>query len=223
MKGMMRKTVVFGALIAVCPASGIAQEETLRVPTIPAGVPAVLLPVQDTRPTAGGAWLAGSVSDRDAVELLDAELAFAFGEERGADSWALPDDVRERLARNPMIKIDPSRLAFHGLLAPPEPHQQIYEPLHTQLRQIAALFDARIVVLPLVAYYQPPGEDERRAAERAGAEIPLGRAVLLTAVIDIRRSAVLWHGAIQGDRAEAVSRSALTTLALAAARWLAPS
>ncbi|MDX1394463.1 MAG: hypothetical protein R3195_08730 [Gemmatimonadota bacterium] len=219
---MMKKSVLVAALLVV-PVQGIAQDEPMRIPTIPAGVPAVFLPVQDTRPTAGGAWLAGSVSDRDAVELLDAELAFAFGEERGAESWALPDDVRRRLARNPTIKIDPSRLAYHGMLARPEPRAQIYEPLHTQLRQIAALFNARIVILPLVAYYLPVGEEDRLAAEEAGEEPPLGRAVLLTAVIDIRRSAVLWHGEIQGERAEAVSREALTTLALAAARWLAPS
>ncbi|MFV1988047.1 MAG: hypothetical protein ACC682_12260, partial [Gemmatimonadota bacterium] len=150
--------------------------------------------------------------------------AFAFGEERGADSWALPEAVKERLARNPMIKIDPARLAYHGLLAPPKKQQQIYEPLHTQLRQIAALFDARILILPLVAYYAPPTDSERLAAEEEGIEdAGVGRAVLLIAVIDIRRSAILWHGIIQGERREAASRGSLTTLALAAAKWLAPS
>lgn len=220
----MKRSFCSAALLAVVFSAGaVAQEET-RIPTIPAGVPAVFLPVQETRPTAGGAWLAGSVTDRAAIELLDAELAFAFGEERGAESWALPEDVSRRLERNPMVKIDPARLAYHGLLAPPKPNHQIYEPLHSQLRQIAALFNARIVVLPLVAYYQPPTQEERLAAQEAGSTGPLlGRAVLLTAVIDIRRSAVLWHGVISGDRAEATSRSSLTTLALAAARWLAPS
>lgn len=220
----MKRSYLIAAFL-VCGAStgAVAQDDT-RVPTIPAGVPAVFLPVQETRPTAGGAWLAGSTTDREAVELLDAELEFAFGEERGAESWALPVDVRQRLDRNPMIKIDPARLAYHGLLAPPKDHQQIYEPLHSQLRQIAALFDARIVVLPLVAYYSPPTDEERLQAEEAGVEDPgVGRAVLLVAVIDIRRSDVLWHGLIRGDRAEAVSRGALTTLALAAAKWLAPS
>jgi len=219
----MKSLLVSAALAMGSAVPAIAQDVT-RVPTIPAGVPAVLLPVQETRPTAGGAWLAGSRTDRDAIELLNAELAFAFGEERGADSWALPEAVKDRLARNPIIKIDPARLAYHGLLAPPKKQQQIYEPLHTQLRQIAALFDARIVILPLVAYYAPPTDAERLAAEEEGIEdAGVGRAVLLTAVIDIRRSAILWHGIIQGERTEAASRGSLTTLALAAAKWLAPS
>jgi len=215
---------MIAALLASGSSTAVLAQDDNRIPTIPAGVPAVFLPVQETRPTAGGAWLAGSMTDRDAIDLLDAELAFAFGEERGAESWALPEEVKRRLERNPMIKIDPARLAYHGLLAPPKKHTQIYEPLHSQLRQVAALFDARIVVLPLVAYYSPPTEEERLAAEEAGdEEAGIGRATLLVAVIDIRRSDVLWHGVIHGDRAEAVSRGALTTLALAAAKWLAPS
>ena len=220
----MRSSSLVTVVLALGWSAPAVAQDVERIPTIPAGVPAVLLPVQETRPTAGGAWLAGSATDRDAVELLDAELAFAFGEERGADSWALPEDVKERLRRNPMIKIDAARLAYHGLLREPKSHEQIYEPLHSQLRQIAALFDARIIVLPLVAYYSPPTEKERLAAEEAGIEnAGVGRAVLLTAVIDIRRSAVLWHGVIEGERVEAASRGSLTTLALAAARWLAPS
>ena len=64
---------------------------------------------------------------------------------------------------------------------------------------------ARLVVLPLAVSYR-----ERRA-------------VLKLAVIDVRRSAVLWHGAVAGAAAEAASPSALTTLALRVAAGLAPS
>ena len=220
----MKSPMIAALLIAAAAPAALAAQDPGYVPTIPAGVPAVFLPVQETRPTAGGAWLAGAITDRESVELLDAELAFAFGEERGAESWALPDDVKRRLARNPMIKVDPARLAYHGLLAPPKERAQIYEPLHSQLRQIAALFDARVVVLPLVSYYSPPTEEEIAAAEAAGDEnATVGRAVLLVAVIDIRRSAVLWHGTIEGEPGMATSRGVLTTLALETARWLAPS
>ena len=205
------------------PAPAAAQE-TERIPTIPAGVAAVLLPVQETRPTAGGAWIGGAESERAAVDLLNAELAFAFGEEKGAEFWAFPEAVEERLRRNPMIRVDAGRLSYHGLLRAPEERAQIYEPLHSQLRQIAALFNARVVVLPLSVYSRPPTEEERLAATEAGSsEPPLGRAVLLTAVIDVRRSAVLWHGTIEGQPGEPMSRSVLTTLALNAARWLVPS
>lgn len=211
-------TVVGTASGSAAPA--VAQEEE-PIPTIPAGVPAVILPVQATVPTAGGAWLGGARTDREALGLLDAELAFALREEEGAASWALPEEVRARLERNPMLRVDPRHLAYHGLIREPERHEQIYEPLHGQLRQIAALFDARILVLPLRVWYRGPTDEERRAAGEG--EEPLGRAVMLTAVIDIRRSAVLWHGRIEGGPGEATSRGVLTTLALRAADRLAPS
>jgi len=201
-----------------------AAQENDPIPTIPSGVAAVLLPVQETRPTAGGAWLGGTGTERGTVDLLNAELAFAFGEEKGTEFWAFPDDVEQRLQRNPMIRVDAERLSYHGLLRKPEERAQIYEPLHTQLRQIAALFDARIVVLPLTVYYRPPTEEERLAATEAGSgDPPLGRAVLLTAVIDVRRSAVLWHGTIEGEPGEPGSRGVLTTLALNVAGWLTSS
>lgn len=220
--GMRR--VAAGALaivLAVGRGAPAAAQEEEPIPTIPAGVPAVILPVQATLPTAGGAWLGGARTDREALGLLDAELAFALREEEGASSWALPEDVEARLERNPMLRVDPRHLAYHGLIREPESYQQIYEPLHGQLRQIAALFDARILVLPLRVWYRGPTEEERRAA--TGAQEPLGRAVMLTAVIDIRRSAVLWHGRIEGEPGEATSRGVLTTLALRAAERLAPS
>ncbi|WP_419167301.1 hypothetical protein [Candidatus Palauibacter sp.] len=47
--------------------------------------------------------------------------------------------------------------------------------------------------------------------------------MLLLAVIDVRRSAVLWHGTIEGRAADAASPAALTTLALRVAGQLAPS
>lgn len=195
--------------------------EDERVPTVPNGVPAVMFPVQSTAPTPGGAFVGGMANERETIDLFNAELEFAFGEEEGAASWALGPQVESRLERNPMIKVDPRRLAYHGLLREPESHSQIYEPLHTQLRQVAALFDARIVILPLTVWYRQPTEQERLAA--TDEEPALGRAVLLAAVIDVRRSRVLWHGIIEGDAAEATSRSTLTTLALRVAGYLAPS
>jgi len=215
---------IASAVMLAAGSGGLGAQEPEPVPTIPAGVPAVVMPLQSIRPTAGGAWLGGADTERAAIDQLDAEIACALGEEEGAASWALPGDVEARLARNPMLRIDPARLAYHGLLREPEDHAQIYEPLHGQLRQVAALFDARVVIIPLAAWYQPPTEEERLAATEAGRTEPLlGRAVMLTAIIDIRRSAVLWHGLIEGDEAEPRARDALTTLALRAAARLAPS
>ena len=216
---------MFAGLAGLLLAMPMIAQEARPIPTIPAGVPAVLLPVQSTRPTAGGAWLGGSPTDRETLGLLGAELAFAFGEEEGAASWVMPDQVTARLERNPMIRVSPERLSYHGLLREPEPNAQIYEPLHSQLRQVAALFNARIVVLPLSVWYEPPSAEERQAAQVSGGEDSQvwGRAVMLTAIIDVRRSAVLWHGLIEGDRGEPTSRMLLTSLALKTARYLAPS
>ena len=183
--------------------TGLAAQDASfeRVPTLPNGVPVVVFP----------GWVGDTWSGRRAIDLLNAELAFAFGEEAGARSWALGPAVEARLARNPTIGVDPRRLAYHGLLRDPG-RRQLYEPLHTQLRQVASLFDARLVVLPLSVWY--------RRADRAP---DAGRAVLLLAVIDVRRSAVLWHGTIEGRAADAASPAALTTLALRVADQLAPS
>ena len=224
--GLAARLVVGGVVVAALPGRTVplAAQEPERVPTIPAGVPAVFLPVQSSQPTAGGAWLGGVASERAVVDLLNAELGFALGEEEGAASWALPDKVEKRLARNPTLKVDARHLSYHGLLRKPEAHAQIYEPLHTQLRQIAALFDARIVILPMVVWYRPATPEEEAAAVKAGLENPgLGRAVLLAAVIDVRRSAVLWHGTIEGARGEPTLRAILTTLGLRTAAQLAPS
>ena len=69
---------------------------------------------------------------------------------------------------------------------------------------MAALFGARFAILPLAVSYR---ED---------------RAVLSLAVIDVRRSAVLWRGTVAGAPAEAASPFTLTTLALRVADQLAP-
>lgn len=250
-------------LLLVIGPLGLGAQEGERIPTVPAGTPAVFFPVQAARPTAGGAWPGGARNEKEVLETLQAELDFAFGEEEDADSWALPHDVVGRLRRNPMIHVDPYRLAYHGLIREPKPEDQIYEPLHTQLRQVAALFNARIVVLPMLVWYEPEPQDpeaeaqetedseaegspdEREAgsdpeagdapveadaaevgeqeAEATAEPVQKGRAVVLTAVIDVRRSAVLWHGEIRGAVAEPGSSLLLTTLALAVADQLVPS
>lgn len=219
-----------------------AQDAPERFPVIPSGVPVVVLPVQSVHPTLGGAWPGGGRTMQETLETLSAELAFAMGEERGAEAWVMPGAVVERVQRNPVVRVDPTRLAYHGLLRKPDKRDQLYEPLHGQLRTLAALFGARIVVLPLRVWYEPepapapaaevgPGralaggvEGARPTGEPAAAPgEPMGRAVLLLALVDVRRSAVLWHGRIEGDVAAPGSRALLATLAHRVARQLAPS
>ena len=198
-----------GALAARQPpvsgAMAAQSQPAADPPALPAGVPVVVLPVQSAAPDPEGGWAGGMGSAEGMIERLNAEIEFAFGGEEGTAHWALPPAVEARLARNPTIAVDPGRLAYRGLLAPPDAGVPLYEPLHTQLRQVAALFGARLVVLPLAVSVR-----ERRA-------------VLQLAVIDVRRSAVLWHGAVAGAEAEPASPFALTTLALRVAGRLAPS
>ena len=203
----MKRRTASSCALALLSAGALAAEQPPAEdpPAVPAGVPVVVLPVQSALPDPGGTWVGGTGSAEGTIDLLNAEIEFAFGEEEGAAHWALAPAVEARLHRNPTIGVDPGRLAYRGLLAAPDSQAQLYEPLHTQLRQVAALFGARLVVLPLAVSYR-----ERRA-------------VLQLAIIDVRRSAVLWHGPVAGAVAEAASPFALTTLALRVADQLAPS
>ncbi|WP_419950882.1 hypothetical protein [Candidatus Palauibacter sp.] len=220
--GLSRRVVAgFSPLLL---AAGLAAQDgrSSAAPRLPAGVPVVVLPVQSAVPPGAGMRVGDAAGGPEAIDLLNAELAFAFGEEAGARTWSLGPAVEARLARHPTIGVDPGRLAYHGLLRDPG-RRQLPEPLHTQLRQVASLFDARLVVLPLSVWYRQGLAADPVAARPHGALPTAGRAVLLLAVIDVRRSAVLWHGAIEGGAHDAASPSALTTLALRVAGQLAPS
>jgi len=67
-----------GALAAQQPAGG-------SPPAVPAGVPVVVLPVQSAVPDPGGTWVGGTGSARRTIDLLNAEIEFAFGADEGAD------------------------------------------------------------------------------------------------------------------------------------------
>lgn len=131
---------------------GLARE---KVPQVMSGVPVVLLPVQAIRPTAGGAWPGGARSREAALEALNSELDFALREVPAASAWTAPGETVERARRNPMLKVDPRRLSYRGLMGSEEHlKDEIYSPLHGQLRRLTALFDTRLVVLPVMAWYQ---------------------------------------------------------------------
>lgn len=164
----------------------------------PFGTTVVVLPVQATEPLPGGVWPGRAVNAEQALRAMDAELEFALSERRGAENWALPSALRRRVKRNPILDVNPDRLAYQGLLRKPDARDQLYEPLHGELRTLAALFGTRYLVLPLLLQVEQVSRDEP-AIELACPEDATGRrAVLLVAFIDIRRSAVLWHGTIRG-------------------------
>ena len=89
------------------------------------------------------------------------------------------------------------------------------------------------MVLPLQVAYEPydpdaildgdedaPPPPEPISVETADPEEPIGRAVLVLVLIDIRRSQVLWHGEVRGDPAPIDSSALFATLAARLADWL---
>lgn len=210
-------------LLIASPASARAQEQS--IPQFPAGVPVVVFPVQSAAPLVDGSWPGDQLSLDKTLETIDAELAFAFGETRAGEYWVAPRQVVAQVQRNPMIGVDPERLAYQGLLSKPKSEEQLYEPLHGQLRRVAALFDARFVVVPLRLGFEPlapadgstdgdDGDPSPDAVQPAAEnDQQAGKAVLLIAMIDIRRSAVMWHGTIKGEPSAVHSPALLATLA----------
>ena len=213
-----------------------AQGQPEPIPTFAPGGNAVLLPVQSVRPLPTGAYPGGVRSQRQAREAITAEFSFAFEEaEDGAGTWKLPADVIRVMNRNPTLHVDPEHLAYQGLVSKPKDlkRYQVYEPLHGQLRAISAMFDTRHLVLPLQVSYEPfnpdltaTGDDVAPPAgdpvnvESSDPAAPMGRAVLVLALIDIRRSQVLWHGELYGDPAPVDSSALFATLAARLADWL---
>ncbi|MGW8281841.1 MAG: hypothetical protein ACWGON_00965 [Gemmatimonadota bacterium] len=232
-----RRYLSFGLVLTVLglPVPVSAQDQEL--PRFPFGTPVVVVPVQSVRPLTSGGWPGGAATEEDALRVMDAELEFALEQKRGASDWALPDEVVRRVDRNPMLRLDPSRLAYQGLLEKPVKRQQIYEPLHSELRSISALFDTRYVVLPIALYV----EEDARGPEDGHGDLSSAdtivapetdrpsspdrryRAHLLIAMIDIRMSSIVWWGEIVSDPGLAGSPALLASLAERFAAQVAPS
>jgi hypothetical protein len=122
-----------------------------------------------------------------------------------------------------MLGVDAYRLAYRGLLKKPDSREQIYEPLHTQLRQIAALFETRYLVLPVVGWVEEVEEDDDEPEE--GAEpLPDGavEAKIRVAMIDIRMSKVLWYGEMRGEPTDPDAPDLVASMAARVAAFLVP-
>lgn len=206
------------ALWAAGATAAVAQE---KVPRLARGVPVVVVPVQQVLPTPAGAWPGGAGSRREAIRQVNAEMDFAVGEATAADAWVSPGEVVRQAGRNPILDVDPNQLAYRGLLSERD-SEKLYEPLQSQLRSLAALLDARIVALPLVAWYGPTSREEDGdtgggsgdpSASAADGAAGLERARIRIALVDVRRGHVLWKGEVAGAKVPADSPGALATLA----------
>jgi hypothetical protein len=213
-------------LLLTGPADVRGQEEA-AMPHFPNGTTVVLVPVQSTLPLDDGSWPGMARTEEDALRAMDAELEFAFGERRSAEDWVLPSELRRTMERNPSLDIKPDRIAYSPLLVPIPDRKYIPEPLHTELRTLAALYDTRYVVVPLRLTVETESVDDARSGSEVAygggdAVAPAQRAYLLAAMIDIRRSEVLWLGEFNGDPGTSDSGALLATLANNVAEQLAP-
>lgn len=194
------------AALLLCSVVGTPASAQVAYPSLPGGIPVVVLPLQAVRPTADGAWPGGEVSSAETREALDAELQFALSEFPRASAWLGPREIVRRAGRNPTLGVDPRQLAHRGLLAPKLP-KRLSEPFHGQLRTLTAITDSRYAVLPLELRYEPADSSAGEGAEAAG------HAVLRVAVLDSRTSRVLWRGEIRGAGAPPRTPGLLADLA----------
>lgn len=236
---LMRLRIGSAALLLLwigAPGSLSAQDPDM--PRFPFGTPVVFVPVQSVVPLENGGWPGGASGEEDALRTMDAELEFVLAESRGGSDWALPSTVIRRVDRNPILRIDPTRLAYQGLLEKPVKRKQIYEPLHSELRSLSALFDTRYVVLPIALFVEldpqevDSGDEQPEPADLGAAAGNPGdppgasgryRAHLLLAMIDIRMSSIVWWGEIVSDPGAEDSPALLASLAEHVAAQVAPS
>lgn len=130
-------------------------------------------------------WSAKAGPARDYLAEMDAEIAYAL-RDRGLDRrWTLAPVVVKQAARNATFSADPHSLAATELRPGVRSDAwQLTEPLASQLRSLVAFTDARYVLFPVELQMMNSG---------SGA-----RARLHVAVVDARRSQIVWAGDVYG-------------------------
>lgn len=166
----------------------------------------IVLPTHYLRPADSLGWAAQIANRRDYLRDVDAEISFALGE-RGLDRrWVFPRALAAAARRNPTIAPDPYDLAAEWLRPPLRKAPDLLpEPFASELRTLIAIEDGtQYVLFPVEIRFEPAGAGK-------------GRAVLTVAVLDPRRSRIVWMGDIGSDPAPAFTPA----LAASAAEHLA--
>lgn len=181
------------------------------------GVPLLILPVQSVSPAPSGMMPGGAASRSEARSRATAELAFAVSESEGTESWIGPSTITDRAEKNPLLDADPVRLPVTGLDRVEVGKGRVPDPLHGQLRGLAALTGARLVLIPTRLTYEAAA-DSAGATEDGGEEAsrripPPGRATFHVTLLDTRAGRVLWRGQVHGNAASAGSSAAVATAA----------
>lgn len=191
------------------------------------GVPLLVLPVQSVSPTSAGVLPGGAGSRAEARTLASAELDFAVSESEETGSWVAPGQITERADRNPLLKADPERLPVTGLDDVEVGKGRVPDPLHGQLRGLAALTGTRLVLIPMRLSYQAAADSAGGGSDDGGDDgaegVPSpGRAVFHVTLLDSRAGRVLWRGEVYGNAEPAESSGAVATAAASLVAYFSP-
>lgn len=195
-----------------------------RRPAVGYGVPLLVLPVQSVSPAPSGMLPGGFGSQAEARDRASAELDFAVSESEGTESWIGPAEITEQARKNPLLDADPVRLPVTGLDDVEVGKGRVPDPLHGQLRGLAALTEARIVLVPTRLTYESAADSAAaNSDDEDGTRIPEpGRATIHVTLLDTRAGRVLWRGAIHGSAAPAGSSAAVATAAAHVVSYFTP-
>ena len=243
-RGAGAAVLVAAALIGAAGpgAPGVEAQEAVRGPSLNGA--ATILPLQAASPAPSGAWPGGAPTLQATVDAFDAEVDFALSEKRATQTWTGPGKVVKAAGRNPLLKVDPERLAYRGLVTmkDKELKEILYEPLAGQLRSLSALLGTRLVVLPLRLEYRMPEAEggaagssgvAGAAADTAGrvgpspagdsaSQAALGRLAVQLAIVDTRAGQPVWRGWVAGPPSEPDAPGAMAQLASRVVEWFAP-
>lgn len=168
------------------------------------GEAVLILPVQYVQRVPGG-WIGGASNEADAARLADTELAFALSERGGRAVWVMPEQQIRTLQRRPSIDVDPEALSADEARREGVDLEDVKDPLRSEIRMLAALFDCRYAILPLEVAYRFDDKSQ------------VGYLGIMTLLVDVRRARVLWSGVI-AESSEQPPSSAGAMAALAQ-RW----
>ena len=134
----------------------------------------------------------------DGVDQLDAELTYWLKERAPDVHWVFPADIDRLLERTPALDIKSHALEVAVFRRAQV--RRIGDPLFGDLRRLAAVFDARVAVVPVAAEYKPSGANQ-------------GHLEVAIALIDLSFGEVKWFGVIAGDAAAPDSPSLTASVA----------
>ena len=175
------------AIVSGCASSSPAPKETAQPQrsalTGIVGRPLLIFPAQYFGVIGPSGQYELSMTNRDLLTLLDDELEDAFRKKGVRQSWTFGKQITAAAMRNGGLVQDPRELSAESLRRIQPGDTPLNEPLGTQIRQLIALQDGRLALIPIEM-------DVDNRPGRAGASLRL-------VLIDSRTARVLWVDRIE--------------------------